>query len=43
VYLEESIFLTLSLSIILLIAAMVMGLAIGGLYEQPLPSRETLH
>jgi hypothetical protein len=38
------IFLTLaSLSIILLVAAMVMGLAMGDLYEQPAPSRETLH
>src|SRR5258708_39670011 len=38
------IFLTLaSLSIILLVAAMVMGLSMGDLYEQPVPSRETLH
>jgi hypothetical protein len=38
------IFLTLaSLSIILLIAAMVMGLSMGDLYEQPVPSREALH
>jgi hypothetical protein len=38
------IFLTLaSLSIILLVAAMVMGLSMGDLYERPMPSRETLH
>src|SRR3954469_24792000 len=38
------IFLTLaSLSIILLVAAMVMGLSMGDLYERPVPSRETLH
>src|SRR3954471_18892056 len=38
------IFLTLaSLSIILLVAAIVMGLSMGDLYERPMPSRETLH
>jgi hypothetical protein len=38
------IFLTLaSLSIILLVTAMVMGLSMGDLYERPMPSRETLH
>jgi hypothetical protein len=38
------IFLTLaSLSIILLVATMVLGLSMGDLYEQPAPSRETLH
>jgi len=38
------IFLTLaSLSVLLLIAAMVMGLSMGDLYERPMPSRETLH
>jgi hypothetical protein len=38
------IFLTLaSLSIILLVAAMMMGLSMGDLYQQPMPSRETLH
>jgi hypothetical protein len=38
------IFLTLaSLSIILLVAPMVMGLSMGDLYERPMPSRETLH
>jgi hypothetical protein len=38
------IFLTLaSLSIILLVAAMMMGLSMGDLYERPVPSRETLH
>lgn len=38
------IFLTLaSLSIILLVAAMVMGLSMGDLYEQPVPTHETLH
>jgi hypothetical protein len=38
------IFLTLaSLSIILLIAAMVMGLSMGDLYERPVPTHETLH
>src|SRR3954452_24744819 len=38
------IFLTLaSLSIILLVAAMTMGLSMGDLYERPMPSRETLH
>jgi hypothetical protein len=38
------IFLTLaSLSVILLVAAMVMGLSMGDLYEQPVPSHETLH
>jgi hypothetical protein len=38
------IFLTLaSLSIILLVAAMMMGLSMGDLYAQPVPSHETLH
>lgn len=38
------IFLTLaSLSIILLVAAMMMGLSMGDLYERPVPSHETLH
>ncbi len=38
------IFLTLaSLSVILLIAAMTLGLSMGDLYERPMPSRETLH
>jgi hypothetical protein len=38
------IFLTLaSLSIILLVAAMMMGLSMGDLYQRPVPSRETLH
>ncbi len=38
------IFLTLaSLSIILLVAAMVVGLSMGDLYQRPMPSRETLH
>jgi amino acid transporter len=38
------IFLTLaSLSVILLVTAMVMGLAMGDLYERPVPSHETLH
>jgi hypothetical protein len=38
------IFLTLaSLSIILLVAAMMLGLSMGDLYEQPVPSHETLH
>jgi hypothetical protein len=38
------IFLTLaSLSIILLVAAMVMGLSMGDLYERPMPSGDTLH
>jgi hypothetical protein len=38
------IFLTLaSLSIILLVAAMMMGLTMGDLYQQPVPTRETLH
>jgi hypothetical protein len=38
------IFLTLaSLSIMLLVAAMVMGLSMGDLYVKPIPSRETLH
>jgi hypothetical protein len=38
------IFLTLaSLSIILLVAATVMGLSMGELYERPAPTHETLH
>src|SRR6476620_2499151 len=38
------IFLTLaSLSVILLIAAMMMGLSMGDLYERPVPTHETLH
>jgi hypothetical protein len=38
------IFLTLaSLSLILLVAAMIMGLSMGDLYELPVPSHETLH
>jgi hypothetical protein len=38
------IFLTLaSLSIILLVATMMLGLSMGDLYEQPAPSRDTLH
>jgi hypothetical protein len=38
------IFLTLaSLSIILLVAAMMLGLSMGDLYEQPVPTHETLH
>lgn len=38
------IFLTLaSLSIILLVAAMMMGLSMGDLYERPVPTHETLH
>src|SRR3954466_2369162 len=38
------IFLTLaSVSIILLVAAMMMGLSMGDLYQRPVPSRETLH
>ncbi|HEX5472649.1 MAG TPA: hypothetical protein VFW73_12230 [Lacipirellulaceae bacterium] len=38
------IFLTLaSLSLILLLVAMMIGLTMGDLYAQPLPTRETLH
>src|SRR3954471_24168131 len=38
------IFLTLaSLSVILLVAALVTGLSMGDLYQRPVPSRETLH
>src|SRR5262245_41838075 len=38
------IFLTLaSLSLILLIVAMIMGLTMGDLYARPVPSQETLH
>jgi hypothetical protein len=38
------IFLTLaSLSLILLLAAMMIGLTMGDLYAQPQPTRETLH
>ncbi len=38
------IFLTLaSLSVMLLLAAMLMGLSMGDLYERPVPTRETLH
>jgi len=38
------IFLTLaSLSIILLVVAMLMGLSMGDLYERPVPTHETLH
>jgi hypothetical protein len=38
------IFLTLaSLSIILLVTAMMMGLSMGDLYERPVPTHETLH
>ena len=38
------IFLTLaSLSVMLLLAAMLMGLSMGDLYERPVPTRETLY
>jgi hypothetical protein len=38
------IFLTLaSLSVMLLVAAMMLGLSMGDLYQQPVPTRETLH
>lgn len=38
------IFLTLaSLSIMLLLAALMMGLTMGDLYQQPVPTHETLH
>ena len=38
------IFLTLaSLSVMLLLGALLMGLSMGDLYERPVPTRETLH
>src|SRR5690349_20501983 len=38
------IFLTLaSLSVILLLGALMMGLTMGDLYQQPVPTHETLH